>query len=229
MDWGGFQAQDNIQQIINVFYKNNYTVVSFDATNSIGESGGKYEDATLGKHYEDLVDVINWSKKQEWFIKNFILAGHSMGGYAVLRYAEEFPDEVKAVFPYAPVISGELSIEAHKKFESEKFKIWEETGWQTRISKSKPGLEKKLPFSHIVERLKHDLRLKTENLNMPVFIIVGEKDESCPPNHQKIFYDLIPKDTKKELYIVKGAPHTIRETEQVRELLNSLDSWLKKL
>jgi len=27
---------------------------------------------------------------------------------------------------------------------------------------------------------------------MPVFIVVGENDTSCPPETQKVFYDLIP-------------------------------------
>ena len=37
------------------------------------------------------------------------------------------------------------------------------------------------------ERLNHDLIPKVSNLSMPILIIVGSKDDSCPLEHQKYF------------------------------------------
>ena len=139
---GGFKEQPHIMVLVDTLLENNYTVVNFDATNSIGESGGKYENATMKDHYEDLVDVISWAKTQDWYKKPFILAGHSLGGYAVARYAEDYPKEVKAVFPYALVVAGELSYKAAEMEDREKLKKWKETGWQKRFSSSKPGIRK---------------------------------------------------------------------------------------
>ncbi len=113
---GGFINKPDMLSLVKTLTNNNFIVVSFDTTNSFGESEGMYEEATMQKHYEDLVDVIAWAKKQDWYVKPFVLAGHSLGGYAVARYAEEYPSEVKGVFPFALVVAGQYSYEANEKF-----------------------------------------------------------------------------------------------------------------
>lgn len=226
---GGFKEQVHIMALVDTLLENNYSVVNFDATNSIGESDGKYENATMQFHYEDLVDVINWSKKQIWYKEPFILAGHSLGGFAVTKYAEEFPKEVKGVFPYAAVYSGKDSFEASEKFKPEEIKAWKKTGWTHRTSTSKPGTKMKLPWSHMEERLTHDLKLKVDKITMPVLFVVGENDTSCPPYQQEKFYNLLLKGTERELHIIKGAPHTFHDLEYLNQLKEILDNWLKKL
>ncbi len=224
---GSTKETPNITYLVDAFLKHNYAVVNFDATNSVGESGGKYEDSTLGKHYEDLIDVVNWAKKQVWYKEPFILAGHSMGGYAVLQYAEDNPKEVQGVFAFAPTISGELSVKAKEKYTLEDFNKWKETGWQIRESKSIPGVIKKLPWSHMEERMSHDLLLNVNNLNMPVAILVGDKDEQCPLEQQEILFNIL--NTKKDLYIIKDAPHTFRSEKDLNSLKKYLDIWLNSI
>ncbi len=226
---GGFRQSNSIELLAKTLFENNYIVVNFDATNSKGESGGKYEDATLQKHYEDLVDVISWVKSRDWYITKLILTGHSMGAYAIAQYAEDFPEDIQGIFPFAPVISGELSFEAQERFEPEKLKSWKETGWFTRTSVSKPGVILNLPWSHMDERLNHNLLLKAEKITFPILIVVGENDWSCPPDQQQIFIDALPKDTDKELHIIKDAPHTFRSSKHLEELRTIFDTWLKKI
>lgn len=223
---GGFKEQPHIQLIASTFFEQGYTTILFDTTNSIGESGGKYEDATLGSSYTDLEDVISWAKNQSWYQEPFCLAGHSMGGYSVVQYAENHPYEVKGVFAWAPVVSGELSYKAHER--ADDLKEWERTGWKMRISNSKPGLELRLPWSHMVERFNHNLLPEASNLTMPITIIVGGQDTSCPPTHQQILFNAIP-STKKELFIVKDAPHTFRDEKHLEELKKILVKWINKL
>jgi len=226
---GGRKEQSHLMAIVDSLFSDGYTVVNFDATNSIGESEGKYENATFELHYEDLVDVIVWAKGEAWYQEPFILAGHSMGAYAVAKYAEEHPNEVESLFAFAPVISGKLSFEATERFEPGKMKKWKETGWTERVSHNRPGLVLHLPWSHMEERLKHDLEIKASNLTMPVLLVVGELDGPCPPEHQKLFLDMLPAGTKKELQIVPGAPHTFREREHLDQLRNIFYTWLKRL
>lgn len=224
---GGFKEQPHIMVLVDALLKNGYTVVNFDATNSIGESGGKYENATMKEHYEDLVDVINWAKTQSWYKEPFILAGHSLGGYAVARYAEDYPKEVKAVFPHAGVVAGELSYKAEEMFEPEKLKAWREIGWTTKISASKPGTELHLPWSHMEERLEHDLRPNASKLTMPVLFVVGENDKACSSGNQKALYDIIP--GPKEMHIISSAPHTFKDPEHLAQLKIILSNWLNKI
>lgn len=225
----GYKEELHIDLMANTLFENNYIVVNFDATNSRGESGGKYEEATMQKHYEDLVDVINWAKSQAWYKEPFIIAGHSMGGYAVARYAEEFPTKVKGVFPFGAVFSGKDNFEAHNKIRPEEIKKWKETGWMYKVSNSKPGFELKLPWSHMEERLKHDLKPMVDKITMPILFVAGENDNSCPPSDQKKFYDLLPESTTKEFHIVKGVGHVFREPQHLNELKEIFNSWLNNL
>ncbi len=224
---GGFKEQTHIQAMKEVFLEEGISTVVFDTSNSIGESEGKYEDATLGTSYEDMEDVIEWSKSQPWYQAPFFITGHSMGAYSALQFAENYPELIKGVFAFAPVVSGKLSWEATERFESEKLKMWKEIGWVTRTSNSKPGIELRLPWSHMEERLEHDLLPKAGNLTMPVLFVVGEKDQPCPPDHQQILYEAIP--GPKEIIIVPDAPHTFKEGEHLRILKESISKWLKKL
>lgn len=228
---GGFRTQKHMQTIAETFLSNDYAVLNIDATNSIGDGGGRYEDATMQKHYEDLEDVIAWAKHQPWFIAPFILTGHSLGGYAVARYAEEHPEEVRALFPFANVVSGELSFEANERFKPGKLAAWKETGWFIRTSKSRPDIEMRLPWSHMEERLNHDLRPHADKLTMPVLMIVGSEDDSTPPDHQRGFFDMLPDQSipRKEIHIIPGAPHTFKAPEHLAELAKTLDAWVKKI
>jgi pimeloyl-ACP methyl ester carboxylesterase len=221
---GGFKEQPHIQAFAEAFREQDYLVVRFDTTNSIGESDGKFEDATITNYYDDLEDVINWAKKQEWYQQPFCLAGHSLGGISTALYAENHPIEVKALAPISTVVSGNLSLEAHPKSELDE---WKKTGWQIKPSTSKPGIIKKLKWSHMENRVKYDLLPKASKLTMPVILIVGSEDTGTPIKHQKILFDKLP--GKKEIYVIKGAPHTFREKKHVAEVKKIMSDWIKRL
>ena len=224
---GGYKEQPHLEAITESFKENKYTVVRFDTTNTIGESEGDFEDATITNYYEDLEDVIQWSGKQKWYVEPFVLVGHSLGGISTALFAENYPEKVKALAPISTVVSGVLSVEAHKKFESEEFKNWEKTGWLEAKSQSKPGVVKKLKWSHIADRLKYDLLPQANKLTMPVLLIVGENDTRTPLDHQKILFNVLP--GPKELHVIKGSPHTFRDPAHLQELKNILSQWIEKL
>jgi len=225
---GGFKEQAHIEIFAPAFKEKNYTVLRFDATNSFNESEGKFEEATVTSHYQDLEDVIAWTKKQDWYIEPFVLVGHSLGGIAVLLYTLNFIKEVKAIAPISAVVSGKLRLEAHESFlGKEHIKKWQETGWYEYESFSKPGLIKRLPWSHMEDNLKYDILPKADRLNLPVLLIVGEHDTSTPVTHQQMLYEKLP--GPKELHIIKGAPHTFRSSEHLRKIFKIFKNWLEKI
>src|SRR3989344_5417332 len=57
----GFKEQPHIATFAQAFKDRGFIVVRFDTTNTYGESGGKYEDATTTNYYEDLEDIIEWA------------------------------------------------------------------------------------------------------------------------------------------------------------------------
>ncbi len=221
---GGFKEQPHIQTFADAFREKNFTVVLFDTTHTYGESEGNYEDATTTNYYEDLEDVINWAKTQRWYKEPFWLVGHSLGGISTALYAERHPKEVKALAPISTVVSGKLSVETKKS--RGQLDEWKRTGWLIQNSESKPGLVKKLKWAEMEDRLKYDLLPEAKKLTMPVLLIVGGKDDATPPEHQKILFDKLP--GKKELHIIKDAPHTFRDEKHLSEIKNLFLKWIDK-
>lgn len=223
---GGFKEQPHLQTIAEAFKENNYMVVLFDTTNSIGESEGKMEDATLTNYYEDLEDIVKWSKDQNWYQESFVLVGHSLGGFSVAYFAQNYPNKVKAIAPISTVVSGKL-LEESPDFKEIKDN-WEKNKIREWASSSQPGLIKKLKWSHVEDRRKYDLLPEVKKLIMPVLMMVGELDDTTPIVHQKILFDLLP-TKRKEMHIIKGAEHTFKKPEHLIEIGNIFYNWIKKI
>lgn len=238
---GGFKEQPQTRAVAEELVERGYTAVTFDTTNTFGESDGRYEDATTTNYYEDLEDVIAWAKEsssatkrrlpplsgggQPLYQEPLVLIGFSLGGLCVALYAQRHPEKVKGLALIGTVVSGALSITGHAPHEE--WRKWKETGWRETPSESKPGLIKRLPWSHMEDRLKYDLLPEAYKLTMPVLLVVGEKDESCPPEHQKILYAALP--GSKELHIIPGAPHTLREHKHLEKLKQIFNDWLVRI
>ncbi len=219
---GGEKTQTHIQAAAQAFVNNGYTVVRFDATNSIGESDGNYENATTTNYYEDLEDVINRAKNEAWYEEPFALAGYSLGGICAGFYAENYPEKVKELVLVSTVVSGKLSIEAYQQYAPEILAEWDRTGWRDESSYLYPN--KRLNwFQHKADRLKYDLLPDANKLTMPILLVVGEKDITTPPEHQKILYDALPGE--KKFVIIKGASHTSISLRHLLKLRRVLDEW----
>lgn len=224
---GGFKEQEHIICFAESFKDKGFTAVRFDVRDTIGESEGTYEEATVTSYYQDLEDVINWASTQSWYQEPFVLCGHSLGGFCIALFAEKYPEKVLGLAPISPLVSGALSVEAHQLYDNEGFKAWERTGWKEAVSNSKPGVIKRLPWSHISDRLKYDLLPNANKLTMPVLLIVGERDTTTPPNHARILYEALP--GQKELHVVSEAPHTFRDTMQLAEIQRLFERWIDAL
>ncbi|MCD4760783.1 lysophospholipase, partial [bacterium] len=103
---GGFKEQIHIELFAQAFRGKGFTVIRFDARNSLGESEGNYNNANFTNYYEDLVDVIDWSKNQNWYQEPFCLAGHSMGSGCILYYAAHHIEEIQGIAPISTTIGG---------------------------------------------------------------------------------------------------------------------------
>ena len=222
----GNKDQAHIQTFAEAFKENGYTVVRFDTTNTFGESDGNYEDATTTNYYEDLEDVIAWASTQSWYQEPFVLAGHSLGGISTALFAERYSEKVKALAPISTVISGKLMVET-EKYKHGLLEEWKRTGWKEEARESHPGQVKRLPWSHMEDRMKHDLLPDVYKLTMPVLMIVGDQDKGTPPEHQQLLFEKLP--GKKELHVIRGGPHTFRDPEHLKEIKEIFDKWIKSL
>lgn len=222
---GGSKDQSHIKIFASSFKEKGYSTILFDTTNTFGESDGDYADATVTNYYEDLDDVIEWAKNEELYREPFFLVGHSLGGICTALYAEAYPEKVKGLAPISTLVSGKLSLDSPNKID--KIKEWKRTGWIIKESTSKPGRIKRLKWSHMEDRLKYDLLDNVDKLSMPVLMIVGDQDTSTPLEHQKILFDALP--GKKELHVIKNAPHTFKDPKHLNEIKKIFENWINNI
>jgi pimeloyl-ACP methyl ester carboxylesterase len=214
----------HIKALSGCLFKNDFTVVSFDARNTNGKSEGKMEEATISDYYRDLEDVLSWSKNQSWYQEPFYLIGHSLGSFCISFYAQKHPEKVKALAPISLVISGELLFEAWGEEDLRKWKISGLKEWE---SSAISGLINKVKYGFVPDALKYDLRPEISKLTQPVLMVVGSADTATPVEQQKMFFDQLP--GSKEFHIIKGAGHTFSGQKYSQELTEIFDHWLKSL
>ncbi len=219
---GGVKENDPMKTFARVFSDNDYNVLSFDATNTFGESYGDFNDLTFSSFYEDLEDVIEWSKQENFYLKPFIISGYSLGGMCSLHFAQNYPKLVKALALISTVFDGELFI---KKYSEEELLDWKKTGTKTWISKH--GYEKKLKYSYIESLKKADVFSGVNKMKIPIILLCGDLDETTPLDSQKLLFETISSD--KEMHIIKGAGHSFHNSEYSSEIYNNLNKWIKKI
>lgn len=218
---GDSKDSTHIQMFAKCFSDNNYSVLSFDTTNSFGESDGNFEEATITTYYQDLEDVIAWFKKQKFYQAPFVLCGHSLGAICSAYFAEINPKMVKALAPISSVINIECSRETYTP---EELADWEKSGY---LVEDWPNGEVRLKWAYLKEKEKYDLLKKADKLKMPVLMIVGELDHSTLPAHQRLLFNLLP--GKKELHVIADAPHTFSDKKHLDEIAKIMNSWIKTI
>ncbi len=217
--------QAHLQKYAESFLENDFIVVRHDATNSLGQSDGKLEDATLTSYYEDFEDMIAWASSQSWYQEPFVVAGHSLGGACNLMFAYKYPEKIKALAPTSAFLNGEVTLKAYSKELMEK---WKKDGYRLEESKSRPGVIKKFNWTLAEDWQKYNLMNKANLIKAPILLIVGEKDILTPLYSQQDFYNKVS-STKKELHIIKGSEHTYMAKEHLDEVKDIFLEWIKKV
>lgn len=221
---GSNKESAGVSTIASALFERGYTVVRFDTTNSFNESDGEYEHATATTGYHDLEDVIAWAHQQPWFGGKLLLAGHSLGAFASLHYAQEHEGAVNGLVLLSPPVSGKLSMEADEKYQTRDMKAWQETGWWSYESTSMPGVIKRLPWSHMEDRLQYDLLPKAPQMTMPILFIVGENDTLTPPEHVRLLAHAV--GGPHELHILSGAGHSFRDENHLIKIRDIITRWI---
>ena len=222
----GDKTELHIRAMAEAFLESGYTVVTFDTTNTFGESDGQFEDATLTGYYQDLEDVVSWASRQEWYVEPFVLAGHSVGGICIGLFAQRFPHRVKGLAPISTVVSGDLTLKTPLGDPRERYlDEWRRDGYL--ITGERNGVPERLKWACMEDRLQYSLIPDADKLVMPVLMSVGSEDDISPVAHQQILFDLLPEP--KEFHLIGGATHIFEKSSQREELKAITKTWITTL
>lgn len=221
---GGFKEQIHIRTMAKAFLDKGYVVITYDAANTIGESDGRMEDATLTSYFEDLEDVVKWANTQSWYKEPFIISGHSLGGACSLMFAAKYPEKVTAIAPICPFIAGSL-YEAHS--DPALIKHWEKQGYILEPSQGKPGVMKKLGWGLAEDLRAHDVRTIADKIKCPVLFVAGSEDHGLPASEQELVREKL--NSPSEIHVIQGMEHNPRSEEHNNELRTILKDWLASI
>lgn len=215
----GHKDEPQIKTIAETFVNKGYSVVLFDVSNSTGESGSNQSAANFTSYYNDLEDVILWSKTQEWYMEPFTLCGHSLGGLSAINYTANHSDAVKLLIPISPAINGEDLYTSMQNMMGKEFDLWKKGGFFERYSKT-TGRTARIPFSCMQEIQKYNADELSKHIKCKTVLINGDQDTSTPLERTRSFYNKL--NCPKELKVIKNCEHIIRTPENLEDLKNYL-------
>ena len=213
------------------FSKGGYTTFGLDYRGH-GLSGGNRGDSKgKDKWISDLAEAINHVKGLGY--SQVVVLGHSLGVAAAMCAANAVPNEIAglvllsgayesrkginkpiSIFQQAKIISSAVFRPSYRAVEyfREGMTVSKDSLWNYRYTPR---------FAMMLDVKK--LRLPT-NLNIPILVGVGDKDELFEVEKVKEFYDLIP-STKKEFFVMQNATHAKIPVESWEEIV----VWLDKM
>ena len=212
---GATKKDTHVRTFAKAFREKDFTVVIFDVTNGVGESDGDYSQASFTGYYNDLSDVIDWSRSQNWYQELFCLVGHSMGGGCVLWYGANHPEKLSGLAPISTVIGGHQTL---AKFNRDSLAV-------IKKDENNQDVIKKLdwkPFEKDI--LQYDIVPEATKMTMPILMMVGDQDPGTPLEDQMKFYKGVPGE--KEMHVIKGAAHTFEEPIHLKQVRQIFKDWI---
>ncbi|MCX7845712.1 MAG: lysophospholipase [Dictyoglomaceae bacterium] len=209
--------------LIEELLKKHFGVIGFDLPGH-GKSKGKRGDTSI----EEIIIIINNLTKE---IERFFIFGHSLGGLVAIRYAQEYPEKIKALIASAPVLYLKTDF-ITKIFANIFVKIFPSITLDNRLnlnylSRNKKAIEKymKDPLVHrrISLRLGNSMlknieiaHKKAELISVPTLFLIPSEDKIVPPIGAKIFFSNM-KISDKFYIEFPGGYHELFEDEEHSE------------
>ena len=219
----GYKEQGVILQIVKSLQNQGYTVISFDCRNSRGKSHNDMRCATLSDFCEDLAEVIAWAKNLPDFKPPFLLAGHSLGGSAVLNYALKNPDSIERLILVSSIFSGKELLDNTQKFAPEFYQTLLSTG----LTHTQENRQCFLDETYLQELQKYDFYSLVPSFQKPILFITGDKDTSSMPENNQKFYEQIT--APKTLCILSDCTHIYEHPHNLEDLDRKIADFVASL
>ena len=216
-------ASDMNHQVVetakNAFLDNGYTVVTFDARYSLGESYGNVSNVSLSTFLEDLETVVNWAKKQDFYHEPFAVAGHSLGGAAAILYSHN-NDNISFLIPIAPVIGGQQWENSCMKNMPVFCKQWKEKGYYEYKQNDKSV---NIFYTVVEDAKSYNVLELAQNIKAPALFIIAENDRVIEGKDvQNIAYLMKAKITK-----ISQSTHNFTKKQNQDDLYQAIYNFIK--
>lgn len=215
---GSRKDYPHMQVMEDVFAAQGYNVINIDAADSNNQSGKSKDGITFTGHYNDLQDVINWAKTQDFYAQPFSLAGQSMGAVACALYAANNPSGVNMlVTANFSWLDGKIESKNNKRRQ-----IIMQNGFYEQVSKS-TGKSFIIKQNYLDDLEKYNLTKQVKNITANTALIVGMADSEYHIENNKKLYKLLK--CPKQIILLDGVPHDLANTEQDKaKFKNALES-----
>ena len=193
-----------------------FIALRFDFSGN-GQSEGDFTETSYTKHISEMHDAIELVREKgaRWIG----LAGHSMGAaLAILTGAEA--ESVGAVCTLA---GRYKQVDAHRWLNQYQQKELEKTG---RVSFNSRGRDLQLKGSFFDDVGRYDLANTVRELNKPLLIVHGDRDEIIPVEDAYAGRDLNPEWS--ELAVIEGADHMFLDTGDRDRIADLVTRWFIK-
>lgn len=180
-----------------------------------GQSDGKFEDHTILKWINNMIDVVDYARKLD-FVTDMYLAGHSQGGLLTVLMGGIMPDVFKAIIPLSPAVmipagaryGNLLGIQFDKDNVPEVFDAF--------------GLRLKGNYVRVARFIEVDDYIRM--YDKPVLIVHGDKDEAVPVEFAHKTAALYK---NCQLSIIEGADHCF--VGQIDEMIKPVEDFLRSI
>lgn len=211
--FSGSKDEKHLVILENKLIEKGYTVINFDATNSVNESQSSTSGITFTSHYNDLEDIINWAKQQSWYKEPFTLSGHSMGATSITLFAQEYPKLVNLLIPLSLAWGRGSSFKLQK--DPNDIKHWQETGiFLKHTTRQKEPY--KVPYSFLEDLETYDFIKNIDKITAKTILVIGDDEHKVRLDDNKEIFEKLT--CEKELIILPNVPHAIAKKPEHEEL-----------
>lgn len=180
-----------------------------------GKSEGPFEDHTLFKWANNILDVVKYAKTLD-DVTDLYLCGHSQGGLLTIMAGGLMPDIFKAIIPMSPAVNIPVAVREGNFF-----------GQIIDFNDLKDSFDffgntLNADYMRVARMIDADDYI--DRYHKPVLIIHGDQDEAVPISYGKACAD---RYEQGRLEIIKDADHCY--VGQVDELRTILRSYMKEL
>jgi acylglycerol lipase len=207
-----------------------YTTFGLDYRGHGLSDGNRGDNPNKDRWIADLAEAVKYIKKLGY--QKVIILGHSLGVASAICVANTIPNEIAGLILLSGAYEGKKGLTKPPTF-FEKTKIISSSIFRPSfqaVEYYREGMtvtkDSLFNFSYTLRYLTmldvKQLRLP-KNLNIPVLVGIGDKDELFAIDKVKDFYNLVPGD-KKEFLIMQNTTHAKIPIESWQEIV----VWLNK-